>query len=79
MPARLAIWLTVTSSEPVRPISFIVALTSAARRIGSIPNFGILRPFFTHPERRKDFLLTRQSTTRMIAAQLLVPLSALLA
>jgi hypothetical protein len=29
----------------VRPTSLIVALTSAARRIGSIPSFGIPRPF----------------------------------
>ncbi len=45
MPARLAIWLTVTSSDPARPISVIVAFTSAALRIGSIPTFG-MRPAF---------------------------------
>jgi hypothetical protein len=43
--ARLAIWLTVTSSEPVRPISWIVALTRASLRIGSIPTLGMMRPF----------------------------------
>jgi hypothetical protein len=42
MPARLAIRLTVTSSEPACPISAIVALISDARRIGSIPTLGIV-------------------------------------
>ena len=45
MPARRAIWLTVTSSEPACPISDIVARTRASRLTGSIPILGITGSF----------------------------------
>jgi hypothetical protein len=45
MPARLAIFVTVTSSDRASPISAIVARTIASLRRGSIPTLGIAVSF----------------------------------